>query len=77
MKNIEEKINKLVEQMCGNNAKYLKEWNGYSVYDIEYQGNTKGGYPLVILVSNSEIRLSTLDECIAFWGLHCKFKKTN
>ena len=68
-------IQKIVEEMHGIDATYIKEWNGYSVYSIVYKGNIVGGFPLVILASNSETRLSTTEECIAFWGLHCKFKK--
>lgn len=75
MGEIDNKIQQIVKEMHGVDATYIKEWNGYSVYSIVYKGNVVGGFPLVILASSSEVRLSTTEECISFWGLHCNFKK--
>ena len=74
---INEKILKIAKDSNGVRAKYLKEWRGFSVYDIEYPGTKLRvcGFPLVILATETEARLSTLQECIDFWGLHCNFKK--
>lgn len=54
-------------------AKYKGEWNGYEVYDPD---TSKYGYyigmPLVILVKDKEIRMSTPKEALEFLDYYCK-----
>ena len=43
-----------------------KTWDGYSIYEPGFnrKGSPKIGYPLVILVKDDEIRISTEDESL-------------
>lgn len=45
-------------------AVYLNQWHGYDVYEPVYDSKCAAciGVPLVILVKNNEIRMSTVDE---------------
>jgi hypothetical protein len=45
-------------------AKFLNKWNGFDVYEtIYHEGDTSFiGVPLVILVKDDNIRMSTVDE---------------
>ena len=74
---INEKILKVAKDSNGVGAKYLKEWKGFSVYNIVYPGTKTRicGFPFVILATETEARLSTFQECLDFWGFHYNFKK--
>ena len=41
-------------------------WNGYEVFEPVYEEMAYVGYPILILVSDSEIRLSTIDESMQY-----------
>ena len=47
-----------------SSAKFLNNWNGFEVYEPIYHENDTSfiGVPLVILVKDDIIRMSTLDE---------------
>lgn len=49
-----------------DNAKYLGEWNGYTVYEPTFKDNEEDhivGYPLSILVKDDKITFTTEEEC--------------
>lgn len=50
------------------NAEYLTEWNGYSVYEPFFNDEETHyiGLPRVILVKDGKIRLSNDEESFAF-----------
>lgn len=41
-------------------------WNGYQVYEPVYDEMSYIGYPVLILVSDSEIRISTVKESMQY-----------
>ncbi|CAL7909873.1 hypothetical protein [Fusobacterium necrophorum] len=59
-------LNKIVEfakNQGYDNVKFLKQWNGYSCYEPYFSdGISFTGLPLVILVKEDEIRMSTPEE---------------
>lgn len=61
-----EKVNAFAKEHGYEKAEYLKDWNGYKCYEpIMNETETSFiGLPLVILVKNDEIRMSTSEEAM-------------
>ena len=61
-----EKVNEFAKQNGYLKAEYLKEWKGYQCYEpIMNEDETSFvGLPLVILVSDDEMRMSTPEEAM-------------
>ncbi len=60
-------IDKVIEYAKKNGydtAQYLNSWRGYDVYEpiFDGEGTVFIGPPLVILVKDNKIRMSTVDE---------------
>lgn len=63
---MKEKIQELVKGLQADGVKVGKPFNGYTVYVPQYKKKVIIGYPYVILVKGSEIRLSTEEEAIEY-----------
>lgn len=63
--NIREII-KFAEECGYTGAVYLNEWRGYSCYEPTFsdEGISHVGLPLIIMVKDNEIRMSTPEEAM-------------
>lgn len=59
-------LEQLIEQLSADGVKRGKDWKDYHVYVPVYKESSFVGLPLVILVSPSETRLSTLEEALEY-----------
>ena len=66
LKNIEEKIDDLFSETPADYYHKGYDWNGYEVYELEFDKKSCVGLPLVILVKGEEVRLSTPDESLEY-----------
>ncbi len=62
-----ERIDELLDEMGAVGSKSGGRWHGYKVIVPEFEKNEKIGLPLVILVGMFRVRLSTNDECLAYF----------
>lgn len=60
----QEDILKFAQKQGYEQIQYLEKWRDYDVYEpmFNYDGISYIGLPLVILVKNNEIRMSTPEE---------------
>lgn len=60
------KIIKFAEEYGYTGAIYLHEWRGYSCYEPTFsdEGTSFVGLPLIIMVKDDEIRMSTPEEAM-------------
>ena len=58
-KDIFEKIQDLVDRTPAVSFHQGVDWNGFEVFELDFEKNTRVGLPLVILVKGEEVRLST------------------
>ena len=63
---MEEKIQEIVNALQADGVKVGKPYKGYTVYVPYYNKNPITGYPYVILVKGSEMRLSTPEESLDY-----------
>ena len=59
-----DKVIEFAKEQGYDNASYLGEWDGYKVYEPTFDGDDVLfiGVPLVILVKNEVIKMSTVEE---------------
>ena len=53
-------------ELAAQRCKKGKDWKGYKVYEPVYKKPACIGLPLVVLVKDSEVRLSTREECFQY-----------
>ena len=64
--NIQEKIEKIFSETPADSYKKGYDWNGYEVYELDFDNKAYVGLPLVILVKGEEVRLSTTGESLDY-----------
>jgi hypothetical protein len=66
-----EKINAFAKEQGYICAKFSMEWNGYKCYEPIFDENEVSyvGLPLMIMVNDNEIRMSTPEEAMKMIGL--------
>lgn len=66
-KETQEEIKQLaLDYLQGSSYKRGKDWNGYEVYEPVYKEFAYTGLPLVVLVKDDEVKLSSPDEAISY-----------
>ena len=63
---MKEKIQEIVKGLQADGVKLGKPFNGYTVYVPYYNKPVIIGYPYVILVKGSEVRLSSPEESLDY-----------
>ena len=64
--NVKQEIEDFMDELVADYYDKGYNWNGYEVYEPKYFKMTYIGYPLVVLVKGSEVRLSTNKESIDY-----------
>lgn len=65
-KQIKIEIEELMEELFADSYKRGKDWNGYEVYEPIHNKPIFLGPPLVVLVKNNEVRISTPEESFEY-----------
>lgn len=70
MEDVKEKIEELMDALDADDYTKGVDWNGYEVYEPEYEEKDgeypKLGVPLVVLVKDGKVRLTTTDESFEY-----------
>ena len=53
-------------ELAADSYKKGEDWQGYQVYEPIYKNAPKIGYPLVVLVKDDEVMVSTEDEAFDY-----------
>ena len=53
-------------ELSADSYKKGEDWQGYKVYEPVYKNAPKIGYPLVVLVKDDEVMVSTEDEAFDY-----------
>ena len=64
--NVEKLVKQFMEDLDADTYKLGKDWNGYKVYEPVYNTTVYIGFPLVVLVKDGKVRLSTNEESIKY-----------
>ena len=64
--NIINLVKSFMEELQADTYKKGKDWNGYTVYEPVYNKPVCIGFPLIVLVKDGEVRLSTDEESIRY-----------
>jgi hypothetical protein len=65
-KGIFEKIQDLADRTPAVSFHQGVDWNGYEVFELDFEKNSRVGLPWVILVKGEEVRLSTPSESFEY-----------
>ena len=66
-KNIESPLEELFNKTPANSYHKGLNWNGYEVYELDFDEECFVGLPLVILVKEGQVRLSTPEESFEYF----------
>ena len=53
-------------ELAADSYKKGEDWQGYKVYEPVYKKSVCIGFPLVVLVKDNDVRLSTNEECFQY-----------
>ena len=74
---IKKRIEEIFDETPADSYHKGQDWNGYEVYELEFDKKCFVGLPLVILVKGEEVRLSTPEESFAYLDYSSKIKNQN